>query len=269
VYSYLDKPQKVELKVEVSGGLKLLGKAEAVLELGPNEVKAVRFPVVAAKVGEPKFKVTAIASTVDDAIERIIRVEPDGRRVERVYNGELAKAAKHSLRVPDDTIEGSVYAEVKLYPSRFSQLVEGMDGIFQMPYGCFEQTSSTTYPNILALQYLKQSGTVAEKVRKKAEQYIHLGYQRLVSFEVPGGGFDWYGRPPANVSLTAYGLLEFRDMAQVHPVDPELIARTRKWLLSKQAEDGSWEGDRHSRRGGKLATTAYVGWAVFSGEPAT
>ncbi len=25
----------------------------------------------------------------------------------------------------------------------------------------------------------------------------------------PSGGFDWYGSPPANESLTAYGLLEF------------------------------------------------------------
>jgi hypothetical protein len=40
-----------------------------------------------------------------------------------------------------------------------------------------------------------------------------------VSFEVAGGGFDWFGRPPANVTLTAYGLMEFRDMARVHDVD--------------------------------------------------
>ena len=28
----------------------------------------------------------------------------------------------------------------------------------------------------------------------KARQYIHLGYQRLLGFEVDGGGFDWFGR---------------------------------------------------------------------------
>jgi uncharacterized protein YfaS (alpha-2-macroglobulin family) len=264
VYSYLDKPQKVTLKIEASGGLELRGKAEAVLELGPNEVKSVRFPVVAAKVGEPKFKVTATAGDVADAIERGIRVEPDGRRVETVFNGDLAKPARHSLFVPKDAIEGSAYAEVKLYPSRFSQLVEGLEGIFQMPYGCFEQASSTTYPNVLALQYLKQSGMLAPKARAQAEHYIQLGYQRLVGFEVDGGGFDWYGKAPANIGLTAYGLMEFRDMAKVHPVDPELIARTRHWLRSKRAADGSWAGDRHSTSGGKLGTTAYVGWAVFT-----
>src|SRR5512140_3700705 len=78
------------------------------------------------------------------------------------------------------------------------------------------------------------------QVEAKARQYIHLGYQRLVSFEVPGGGFDWFGRPPANRTLTAYGLMEFADMARVHDVDPKLIDRTRQWLLSQQEPDGTW-----------------------------
>ena len=61
------------------------------------------------------------------------------------------------VAVPADAIEGSVKANVKLYPSTFSQLVEGLDAIFQRPDGCFEQTSSTTYPNVLALDYLRRT----------------------------------------------------------------------------------------------------------------
>lgn len=266
VYSYLNEKQTVRVKIETSDGLALLGKAEAVLELGPNDVKSVRFPVRAVKAGQPTLTVTATAGGKGDASQRAIQVEPDGRRVEAVFNGDLAKQAEFTLDVPKEAIEGSVYAEVKFYPSRFSQLVEGLDGIFRMPHGCFEQTSSTTYPNVLALQYLKQAGLKNPGVEKKARHYIHLGYQRLVRFEVPDGGFDWYGRPPGNVGLTAYGLLEFRDMANVHQVDPKLIARTREWLLKQRGEDGSWEGHWHSASNGKLGMTAYVGWAVFSGE---
>ena len=90
-----------------------------------------------------------------------------------------------------------------------------------MPSGCFEQTSSTTYPNVLALDYLRRTGKSVPAVEGKARQYIQLGYQRLLTFEVPGGGFDWFGRPPANRTLTAYGLMEFQDMAKVSDVDPE------------------------------------------------
>ena len=50
----------------------------------------------------------------------------------------------------------------------------------------------------------------------KALQYLHLGYQRLLAFEVSGGGSDWFGHGPANRTLTAYGLSELRE------VDPEI-----------------------------------------------
>jgi uncharacterized protein YfaS (alpha-2-macroglobulin family) len=143
-----------------------------------------------------------------------------------------------------------------------------------MPYGCFEQTSSTTYPNVLALDYLRRTKKNAPEVEAKAKQYINLGYQRLVSFEVTGGGFDWFGNPPANQTLTAYGLLEFEDMARVHDVDPNLIDRTRQWLLSKREADGRWKADPQMLNDGlagsvlqgddlDLANTAYIAWAVF------
>jgi uncharacterized protein YfaS (alpha-2-macroglobulin family) len=108
-------------------------------------------------------------------------------------------------------------------------------------------------------------------VEAKARQYIHLGYQRLVGFEVPGGGFDWFGHPPASVSLTAYGLMEFADMARVHDVDPALIERTRQWLLKQRQADGSWSPGGKNLEGtfseDRYTVTAYVAWAVFGGQP--
>ena len=147
-----------------------------------------------------------------------------------------------------------------------------------MPSGCFEQTSSTTYPNILALDYLRRTNKSVPEVEAKARQFIHLGYQRLLGFEVTGGGFDWFGRPPANRTLTAYGLMEFRDMARVHDVDANLIERTRRWLLAQRQPDGSWPAERAMLNDGlagaiqrgrdlDLSTTAYIAWAVFDGQP--
>src|SRR4029077_6823876 len=165
------------------------------------------------------------------------------RRLEAVWNGTLAQPARIPLTMPGNAIEGSPRLLVKIYPSGFSQLVEGLDAIFRMPSGCFEQTSSTTYPNVLALDYLRRTKKSVPAVEAKARQFIHLGYQRLLGFEVPGGGFDWFGRPPANRTLTAYGLMEFQDMARVHEVDPRLIERTRKWLLDQRRQDGSWPSE--------------------------
>lgn len=273
VYNYLDKPQTVELSLADAGWFERLDDAKKTIELRPREVKSIHYRLGVRKVGKHTLEVQALAGGVGDAIKKEIEVVPDGQRIERVFNGSLQKRAELSLNVPGNAIEGSPKAILKIYPSNFSQLVEGLDNIFQMPYGCFEQTSSTTYPNVLALDYLKRTGKKSPQVDAKARQYIHLGYQRLVSFEVRGGGFDWFGRPPANRTLTAYGLMEFQDMAKVHDVDPDLIERTRRWLVRQRLADGSWLPEGHEMHGGpgrdstlaQLSTTAYIAWAVFSG----
>lgn len=295
VYNYLDRPQRVALTVKQSDWFERLPEdssndaAEAhattedhhlQLDLGPGEVRSITFRLRAVRVGTHQLEVAAVASEVADAVRREIEVVADGVPVEQVTSGTFAAPIEKRLEVPDGAIEGSARAVVKLYPSNFSQLVEGLDAIFQMPYGCFEQTSSTTYPNVLALDYLRKTGKSVPEVEAKARQYIHLGYQRLVSFEVAGGGFDWFGRPPANRTLTAYGLMEFEDMARVHDVDPRLIERTRQWLLAQRRPDGTWPSEANMlndglagsvQRGGdlELATTAYLAWAVFGNGQST
>jgi hypothetical protein len=139
-----------------------------------------------------------------------------------------------------------------------------------MPGGCFEQTSSSTYPNVLALDYMKRTKKLTPEVHAKAEAYIANGYQRLLTFEVPGGGFSWFGNAPANKILTAYGLMEFSDMGKVYEVDPKVIERTQQWLADQQQEDGSWKPDTEFINEGAtnrfnsdvLRITAYLAWSL-------
>src|SRR5271169_962299 len=159
---------------------------------------------------------------------------------------------------------------VLLYPGPLSQVIEGMDSILRMPGGCFEQTSSSTDPNVLALDYMKRTKKLTPEVHAKAEGYIANGYQRLLTFEVPGGGFSWFGSAPANKILTAYGLMEFSDMSKVYDVDPRLILRTQQWLASQQQVDGSWKPDTQFINEGAtnrfnsdvLRITAYLAWSL-------
>ncbi|MFQ5731742.1 MAG: MG2 domain-containing protein [Planctomycetaceae bacterium] len=259
VYNYLDKPQTVRLSLKKADWFEPLDGETRSVELPAGGVRSTHIRLRVKKVGRHALQVTAKSGGIADAVSRSIVVVPDGRPVSRVVNGTLDRPAETEWTVPENAVEGSPKTILKIYPSSFSQLVEGLDGIFRRPYGCFEQTSSTTYPNVLALQYLKRTGKSVPAVEAKARQYIHLGYQRLLTFEVAGGGFDWFGRGPAKPVLTAYGLMEFEDMARVYDVDPKVIRRTRNWLLAQRRPDGSW--DRHGRN--DLIATAYIAWAVF------
>ncbi|MBI2899116.1 MAG: hypothetical protein HYY17_02960 [Planctomycetes bacterium] len=120
---------------------------------------------------------------------------------------------------------------------------------------------------MLALDYLRRSRKLTPEIEMKAVEYVNVGYQRLLTFEVRGGGFDWYGNPPANVVLSAYGLLEFSDMAKVYDIDERVIQRTRAFLLSKQQSDGSWKMPERTAwswtgLSGDFIVTSYVAWSL-------
>ena len=201
---------------------------------------------------------------------REIEVIPNGREQNLVFNGRLEGAVEHALDFPSNSIADATSILVRLYPGPLSQIIEGMDSILRMPGGCFEQTSSSTYPNVLALDYMKRTKKLTPEIHAKAEGYIANGYQRLLTFEVPGGGFSWFGQAPANKILTAYGLMEFNDMSKVSDVDPRLIERTRDWLASQQQPDGSWkpdpsfinEGATNRYNSNVLRITAYIAWSL-------
>jgi hypothetical protein len=55
-------------------------------------------------------------------------------------------------------------------------------------------------------------------------------------------------------------------MAEVHYVDPQMIARTQEWLLGKQQSDGSWPPDQRdlfNALNNTLQSTAYATWALI------
>ena len=113
---------------------------------------------------------------------------------------------------------------------------------------------------------MQTTGQASPEVQLTAEKYVSTGYQRLLTFEVSGGGFSLFGQPPAELFLTAYGLMEFNDMAKVYPVDPALIERTAQWLLDRQNSDGTWADQGYSEHwqiASETPTTAYITWALI------
>ncbi len=272
VYNYLKDPQTVTLRLEKEDWFELRGSAEQKLDLKPNEVTVRYFPIKALKLGEHKLTVMAYGTKMSDAIRRSVRVVPDGKLTETTIAGRLKDQIETTVTIPKSAIAGASTILVKVYPGIFTQAVEGLDSILRMPFGCFEQTTSITYPNVLVLDYMRSTKQVTPEIQMKAEGYINLGYQRLLSYEVEGGGFSWFGDPPANKLLTALGLMEFYDMNNVYAIDEAVIARTRQWLLDQQEDDGSWKPDKeylHQEtwrrlQNSRLLPTAYITWALCS-----
>jgi hypothetical protein len=141
------------------------------------------------------------------------------------------------------------------------------------PGGCFEQSSSSTYPNILVLQYLRESEQAKPNIERRALELLDSGYQKLVSFECTNPaerkkeGYEWFGgTAPAHEALTAYGLMEFRDMARVRDVDTAMLERTREYLLHQRDGQGGFKRNPRALdsfgRAPESITNAYIVWSL-------
>lgn len=274
IYNYSGSAGKVHLRVAQDDWFSLADDVpEKSLTVEPDRVAGSQFTIEARRIG--KFKLTLMAEMEGpaprkDIVVREIEVVPNGREQTIAFNGRLENSVEHTLSFPPNAIPDAGKIFVRLYPGPLSQVVEGMDAILRMPYGCFEQTSSATYPNVLALDYMKRTKKLTPEVHAKAEAFIAAGYQRLLTFEVPGGGFSWFGKAPANKILTSYGLMEFSDISKVYDIDRRLIERTQQWLVRQQQPDGSWrpdtsfinEGATNRYNTDLLRITAYVAWAL-------
>jgi len=266
VYNYLSEKQVIELKAEKSDWFTFLCNPEQKLSLGPNDVSVVYYPIQVKDIGKQKFTLYAKTQKMTDAITKDVTIIPEGKEFRLSENGWLKEPVICELKIPVNSISKSYDMWVKIYPGMFSQLIEGLDSMLRMPYGCFEQTTSVTYPNIMVLDYMKSSGKITPDIQMKAEYYINLGYQRLVGFEVPGGGFSLYGNAPASQWLTAYGLMEMTDMNKVYPIDENIIERSKNWLLKHQQSDGSWKasGGYHSWTTGKSKNLNLIETAIIA-----
>lgn len=274
VFNYSGRRGQVHLKLAPEEWFSLVGDTpEKRLMVENGGVAGSEFTIETQRIG--KFKLT-LKSELEgpagraDIIIRDIEVVPDGRQQTIAFNGRVQTSVEHVVTFPPDAIPDAGKIFVRLYPGPLSQVVEGMDAILRMPYGCFEQTSSATYPNVLALDYMQRTKKLTPEIHAKAEAFVANGYQRLLTFEVPGGGFSWFGQAPANKILTSYGLMEFADMAKVHDVDARVIQRTQQWLAAQQQSDGSWkpdasfinEGATNRYNSDVSRITAYIAWAL-------
>jgi len=272
VFNYLEQPQTVRLELQPADWFEPLQDLEQEMEIGANDISVVYFPIRVTGFGSQPFQVTAYGSRMSDAVRKMVNVYPQGKQFSFTQSDRLAAGSLAvPVSLPAETVAGTQTLQVKVYPSMVAQVVEGLESILRMPNGCFEQTSSSTYPNVLVMDYLKSTGQISPEVQMKAEQYINLGYQRLLTFEVDGsGGFSLFGDAPADRMLTAYGLQEFADMSQVHAVDERLIERAAEWLLSQQQSNGTWQNDQglvhedslSSLGDDPLPVTAYVTWSL-------
>jgi len=265
----------VQLTVKGPDGIKLRlvdGKPTA---LGPKERarRFVQMEVDREFAGTAGITIDAQAGPYHDRVARTLDVQPPGFPREISTGGILERNGNKSFafEIPGNIVRGSLVSKITIYPTPLATLTDALQSLLHEPNGCFEQTSSTSYPMVMAQQYFLSHAGVDPALVEKAGKLLEVSYKKLTGFETPTKGYEWFGADPGHEALTAYGLMQFTDMSRVRAVDKDMLDRTRAWLLSHRDGNGGFR--RNSRAldsfGGAPAdtTNAYIVWALIeSGE---
>lgn len=196
----------------------------------------------------------SVVGTQNDAIKKFIAVLPNGIELVKSISNILTEQTVFELNLPKEALTAGKQTELKIYPNLSAHLVESLEAILQRPYGCGEQTISSTYPNVLFLQYIKENKQSIGDTQQKAINYLNLGYNRLLSYYNKTGGFSYWGNTPSDLALTAYALEFLTDAKEIIFVNEDLIKDNFDWLLAQQNDDGSWQSNKSETNENKYFT---------------
>jgi len=228
--------------------------------------------------GELSVKLDGKVGTDTDSITRKLTVVPDGFPASGQKSDLLESKLTAGLDIPRQVVPGTLKMRVTMYPNTLSEVQAGLEGLLREPNGCFEQTSTTNYPNVLVLDYLNETNQAKPEVSKRAKELLDRGYGKLTSFECMKGdgrqGYEWFGgAAPPHEALTAYGLLQFTDMSRVFPVDQEMLKRTKQYLIDSKDGNGGFKKNARALDTFGYApadiANAYIVWSITEAERTT
>lgn len=278
VYNYSNKAQTIGLKLEEARWFKLIeDKPVKSVKVASNSTSSVKYHIKVVTPGKHPFIVYAISEDgFTDAIKKVVEVGFKGIEIVNTQNGFIKGDNLNlplSVSLPPNFLENSQNIQLILSGSQKVQCLSAVNSLLQRPYGCFEQTSSISYVNVLAYKYLLEHNLLAQTdniLKNSPLDIINESYQRMLTFRTPSGGFSWFGGCSfggcnPNLFLSARAFRIFNEMKSFYPVDEMVLQKLEYWLVSRQTDNGSWaisESSPYSADAYRkpIALTAYILW---------
>ncbi len=265
VRNYLERSQPISLEIKPENWFSLLGPAFKRSQVAAGDAARETFDFRAtASVKGGKQRLTAIGPDANDAIEKPVTVHPDGEEKSVTASNIVSENAVLNLNIPATAIHNSTQAELKIYPNLLAHVAESVEAIMKRPYGCGEQTISSTYPSLLVLRHYKRLGSAGQGsvLTAQAGRYLRAGYNRLLNYRDESGGFTYWGHGDPDLALTAYALRFLSEARGLIAIDDDVINEARAWLIKQQRADGSWAAydywDKNENKRRSALLTAYI-----------
>lgn len=225
------------LNVIVPNHIKLM-KADSLITLKPLEYGRLFVKMQTDKLVNSNIQFAVKSGDFRETMILPLKVEEKGFP----YHFSIVNNKMENIKINiPDYINGSLESSYYVYENSALQMFEDLERLKNEPHGCFEQLSSTVYPNVFILDYLKSTKKINFNNENTAIKNLRKGYQKMISYKNSDGGFSYFRGSESDVSLSAFALMEFRDLKKYVNVDAKLIQNLTSFILSKKNANGLFE----------------------------
>lgn len=229
--------RNLKLNVIVPNHIKLM-RADSLITLKPLESGRLFVTMQTDKLINSNIQFAVKSGEFRETVILPVKVEEKG--FPHYFSIINNKNETYKIDVPE-YVNGSFMSSYYVYQNSALQMFEDLERLKREPHGCFEQLSSTVYPNIFILDYLKSTKKIDADTESKVIRNLKKGYQKMFSYKNRDGGFSYFGSTDSDVALSAFALLEFRDLKKYVNVDAKLIQNLSSFILSKKGANGLFE----------------------------
>jgi alpha-2-macroglobulin len=196
------------------------------------------------------LRFTVLAGNEHGLHDLKVRVEGGGETFERMFRlmvqspTPAQRIAKRFSVDPGKTIDirdadlgglskGSLAAHLVLSDKPPIDVKSAIHGLLVYPYGCAEQTTSSSYPHVFVDEAAARQYGLKPFSREERARMLETSFGRLSTMQNPQGGFSlWGGGGDYDYWLTAYVTQFMQDAKQAGFAPPDaLLDKARDFLL--------------------------------------
>uniref|UniRef100_T1IX39 NTR domain-containing protein n=1 Tax=Strigamia maritima TaxID=126957 RepID=T1IX39_STRMM len=240
-----------------------------------NSATTVTFPIMPLEVASYPLRVVALSWSESDAVEKILRVVPEGIPVQKPLSimldpsGTIRQRKKRNaidgieetfdeehnrqslvidMPLPKEYIPGTEKCLVSTMGDFLGQAVvtsiQGLEArFFHLPTGCGEQTMIKLAPLVYSVLYLKRTGRLTAEGEKNGYSLMQQGYSFMLNYRKADGSFAVYQHVASSTWLTALVAKVLCQASLFIDIPKEVTCNALDWTLRKQRDTGAFFAD--------------------------
>jgi alpha-2-macroglobulin len=229
--------------------LELKGKSEGKARLEDGKSRTFVFQGRAVRsVGAARLLVTVEGGGHQSSEQLDVPLSPAGPRERRIQQVELAQGSTDVKALLQGWVPTTERTTVWVTNNPYAKSLQHLSYLVRYPYGCIEQTTSSTRPLLFVSQLVDRVDPTLVSTAKVPDM-VQSGINRVLSMQTASGGFAyWPGSTEPVAWGTAYAthmLLDARKLK--YPVPEDRLDSAVAWMSDELTrKEGGVSRDGHS-----------------------